>query len=179
MADETRVEFENLDEILAKLNPELYSEPARDFFKRSAITVQGEARSRAMERWHDTGHTANSIMYEVDDSTPPRQALVGFINAREGSPLWFKARAGEYGTGAVGDRAVSHVARHWPPGDALGVWAGRHGFSSGYAVARAIGLRGGIEPRRFLRDGLAASLAAINGFIARLCSDIGARWGGA
>jgi hypothetical protein len=177
MADETRVEFENMAEVLAKLDSTLYAEPLRDFFKRAAITVQGEARSRVMERWHDTGQTANSIMYEVDDGTPPQQALIGFLNASEGSPLWFKARAGEYGTGRVGDPAVSHGGGHWPPGDALQTWAGRHGFASGYQVAAAIGRRGGILPRRSLRDALAGGMAAIEALVDKFMAGVASKWG--
>ena len=54
-------------------------------------------------------------------------------------------------------------ARHWPPSDALELWAKRHGFGEGggYLVARAIGLRGGLTPRRYLRGGLQESIPHI------------------
>jgi len=59
----------------------------------------------------------------------------------------------EYGTGRMGDPEVTHKSEHWPPWRALEPWARRHGFppGGGYLVARAIGLRGGLRPRRFLR----------------------------
>jgi len=64
-----------------------------------------------------------------------------------------QARYMEYGTGRRGDPEVSHKSEHWPPWRALEPWARRHGFppGGGFLVARAIGLRGGLEPRRFLR----------------------------
>lgn len=39
---------------------------------------------------------------------------------------------------------------HWPPAAALEVWANRHG-TTGFLVARAIGRRGGLKPRKFLQ----------------------------
>lgn len=181
MADDGAVEvnMEGLSEAIEKLDPTLYAEPLRQFFTKAAILLQGAARQNAMERWHDTGHTANSIVYAVDEASPPQWAHIGLLNADEGSPLWYKARAGEYGTGAQGDPAVSHEAKHWPPGDALDVWAGRHGFANGAAVARAIGMRGGIEPRRYLRDAMDASVAAINEMIGSLIQWIADQWGNA
>ena len=58
----------------------------------------------------------------------------------------------EYGTGSQGDSDVPHGGRHWPPGQALDLWAARHGFQSGLQVARIIGKRGGLRPRHFLKS---------------------------
>ena len=170
------IDMEGLQEAVQKLDPELYAGPLRQFFTKAAVILQGAARANAMERWHDTGQTANSIVYEVDDATPPQYAKIGLLNADEGSPLWYKARAGEYGTGRMGDSSVPHESGHWPPGDALDVWAGRHGFSSGGAVAAAIGRRGGIVPRRYLRDAMQQSVGQINELIGSLISYIGDKW---
>lgn len=58
----------------------------------------------------------------------------------------------ETGTGTPAGHAP-----HYPPPDALNVWAGRHGFSSGYAVARAIWRRGGLVGRHYLQKGFEAN----------------------
>lgn len=168
--------IEGLDEALAKMEPSLYAEPLRQMFTKAAITIQSAARENAMSRWHDTGQVANEIVYQIDGTDPPQYAKVGLLNASPGSPLWFKARAGEYGTGSAGDPSVSHMASHWPPGDALGVWAGRHGFDNGFQVAAAIGKRGGLEPRRYLRDAFQSAKSTVQGLIAEFAAAVGAKW---
>lgn len=55
----------------------------------------------------------------------------------------------EFGTGIYVGRAT-----HWPPGPALHDWALRHGFSSGYEVARIIGMRGGLRGKKYLERGV-------------------------
>ena len=51
----------------------------------------------------------------------------------------------EFGTGRMAGRET-----HWPPGAALDTWAKRHGMESGWQVARAIGMRGGVRPHPYL-----------------------------
>lgn len=181
MADESgvAVNMEGLQEALSKIAPEMYAGPLRQFFTKAAVILQGQARSNAMERWHDTGQTVNSIVYEVDNAAVPQWAKIGLLNADEGSPLWYKARAGEYGTGRMGDPAVGHAEGHWPPGEALNTWAGRHGFASGGQVAAIIGRRGGILPRRYLRDAMQQKINEINELIGSLMTYIGQKWGNA
>lgn len=135
--------------------------PLRWFFEAAAITVQGNARKEAPV---DQGHLRNSIGYEVDKGQPPLQTVVG-VDAPEGSPLWFKARAMEWGTGRRGDPAVSHKKGHWPPAAALDRWAHLHGLESGAVVAEAIGKRGGLDPRHYLQKGLAASVSKIDSLL--------------
>lgn len=171
------VNMEGLQEAVERMDPALIAEPLRKWFTKAAVILEGAARTNAMERWHDTGQTANSIVYKIDESPVPQFAHIGLLNAGDGSPLWFKARAGEYGTGRVGDPAVSHSSGHWPPGAELDVWAGRHGFASGGAVAAAIGRRGGIEPRRYLRDAMIQSVGTLNDLIGSLIGYIGEKWG--
>jgi hypothetical protein len=162
-----------LQKVLDKLGPELVNKPLEDFFSRIGVTVQGRAREGAPV---DTGHLRNSIQYEVDKSTPPLWAHVGLTSANPGSPLWLKGRAMEYGTGRQGDGDASHAGGHWPPGAALDVWARRHGGMSGWQVAAAIGKRGGLKPRRYLRDAMEQSMGDIKGFLNRLGNDILSRW---
>lgn len=158
-----KIEIEGLEEALRDLSPELYRKPLRNFFERSAATVSNGAKSRAPV---DTGRLRSSLTYQVGDE----RAVVG-SNVHYAPYI-------EYGTGRLGDPAVPHKSGHWPPPAALDVWAGRHGFASGYIVARAIGLRGGLEPRKFLRGALEDSMSAIKGFVDKLSEDIAARWGG-
>lgn len=171
-----QVKIVGLERVMGKLGPGLISEPLRDFFKRAAIAVQGRARENAPV---DTGHLRNMIQYEVGgrSGNPPLYAKVGLLGAAPGTPLWFKGRAMEFGTGAQGDPEVSHKASHWPPGAALGLWARRHGMASGFAVAAGIGKRGGLRARPYLRPALENSLGEIRGFLRRLGEEIRARWG--
>ncbi len=168
-------QVKGLDNLLKKSSPAILREPLKKFFGRAAITVQSKARAGAPV---DTGHLRNLIMYEVDSGEMPQFAKVGFLGAAEGSPLYAKARAMEFGTGSQGDPAVSHKSSHWPPGAALSVWASRHGFASGWQVAAAIGKRGGLKARPFLRPALKDSLGVIHGFVMQLGADIRAMWDG-
>ena len=169
-----QIHFEGLKELIEATDPAILRKPLRDYWKRAAALVQGEARQYAPV---DTGHLKNAIASEVDSSPTPRWARVGFLNASPGSPLWFKARAMEYGTGRVGDPEVSHKSSHWPPGAALDRWAGRHGFASGGAVAAIIGRRGGLVGRRFLRIGLHLHLGEIKSRLLRqLGEEIAREW---
>jgi hypothetical protein len=168
-----QVKIVGLDRLLRKLSPELLVRPMHDFFARSDLAVQAEARRKVPV---DEGHLRNMIQTEEDSAQPPRWGKTGFLNAAPGTPLWFKARAMEFGTGRVGDMDVSHQPGHSPPGDALDGWARRHGFDSGWQVAAIIRRRGGLLPRRFLRDGLEAALPKIKGYVERLGQDIAAAW---
>lgn len=163
----------HLDEHLKRLGPALVSQPLRKFFSRATIEIQGHARQGAPV---DNGLLRARIVTEVDRAEPPTFGKVGFLNAREGSAHYMQARAMEFGTGRMGDSEVSHKATHMPPGDALDVWAKRHGFESGWQVARIIARRGGLRPRRFLRNAIEQSRAAIQGFVTRLGDEILAEW---
>ncbi len=171
-----QVQIVGLERLIAKIGPQLIAKPMEDFWKRCGVTIQSAARERAARDAHDTGHLVNMIQYEVDTREVPLWTKVGMLSAGEGSPLWLKARAMEYGTGRQGDSEVSHKSGHWPPAAALDVWASRHGFASGGQVARIIGKRGGLKPRKFLRGGFEDSLDKVRGFLGQLGDDIVAAW---
>lgn len=173
MSIKAQVDQDDLRRIMGKLTPELLNKPLADFFNKAAITVQGKARLKAPV---DTGHLRNAIMYEIDGATPPLWAKVGLLKADDGSDLWYKARAMEYGTGRQGDQAVSHKGGHWPPAGALERWGKRHGGASGYQIAAAIGRAGGLRPRPYLRPGLQESIPLIKNLLGKLGADIRARW---
>ena len=166
------IELRGMERIMRKL-PHLVSKPLRMFFERAAIVVQGHIRTGAPV---DTGHLRNMITTEVDRATMPLYAKIGPLNASASSPLYYKARAMEFGTGRMGDPEVTHKSSHWPPPQALDLWARRHGFESGAQVARIIGRRGGLRPRRFMRAGFKASLAQIKTLLGRLGDEIKSGW---
>ncbi len=169
-----RIQAVGLDKMLKKLDPALIGEPLRKFFERASITVQSEARERTPVDW---GTLRNSIVYEIDKGEVPHWAKIGPLKAKEGSALWFQARAMEFGTGSRGQEGISHRAEHHPPAEALDVWAKRHGFKSGRQVAAIISSRGGLKARKFLQGGLKASMGPIRGFLDRLANDIQRKWG--
>jgi hypothetical protein len=70
------VRIEGLEEAIKKLSPDLYAEPLRRFWERSAIAVQSKAKTRPRMPV-DTGRLTNSIMYEIDTAHPPLYAKVG------------------------------------------------------------------------------------------------------
>lgn len=163
----------HLDEMLKRLSPELFSGPLRNLFHRATIEIQGRARAGAPV---DRGPLRQRVLTEVDNAEPPTFGQVGFLGATEGSGLYMQARAMEFGTGRAGDPEVAHKATHVPPGDALDVWARRHGFVSGWQVAKIIARRGGLKPRRFLRNAVEQSRAAIEGFVHQLGDEIVEQW---
>ena len=166
------IEFKGMEKIISRLSPGLLNDHLRKFLIRSSTIVQNKARDNANERAHDSGQLLTSIIPEIDSSAPPLWAKVGHLGAGEGSTLWWKAVAMEYGTGLLAEGPNASGKRHWPPPSALDVWAKRHGFPSGAVVARMIGFRGGLTPRRYLRDALQKSLAATENEIARVSNEI-------
>lgn len=156
------VRIKGLAELKGKLNIGLIAGPLRTFLTRAAILVQSRARERAPV---DTGRLRADIAFEVDGGTPP-------IWARVGNNVFYAPYV-EYGTGTQTD-GPGGGGRHWPPAGALSGWAGRHGFGpgGGFIVARAIGRRGGLRPRRYLRDALDAALSGIEGLFGALSRDI-------
>jgi len=161
------VQVVGLDRLIRTLQPDLIGKPLRSFFKRATIDIANRAKRKAPV---DTGLLRATLAGQVDPFPVP---LWGKVGTRvKYAPYQ------EYGTGSEGDPEVPHTPRHWPPGHALGVWASRHGFASGFQVARIIGMRGGLRPRRFLRGALEESRPNITGLMRRLLDDIRARWEG-
>ena len=159
------VKIEGMDRVLSKLSPDLLAKPVASFFTRAAITVQNEARTLAPV---DTGRLRSSISYKVDTAKVPHWAKVG-TNV-------FYAPYMEFSTGYQTDGSGGRK-RHWPPPDALNTWAKRHGVEGGgFAVAKAIGRRGGLRPRRYLRGALEHSLDAIRDALTKLSQDIKVEW---
>jgi len=168
VAEEQFLQIENLDKILAALGPEIVGGPVRDMLTAICLRLEEDAKRGTPA---DNGRLRTSITHEVDNAIMPEWAVVG--TNLEYAPFM------EYGTGlfAEGDPAEkSGSGRHWPPGDALDVWAERHGWESGAAVAAAIGRRGGLEPRRFMRNALENNQGYIQEQVDKCGDEIGKLW---
>lgn len=134
--------------------------PMGRFLDRWRFAVEGGAKKnikRGVGGWLWHGTTRRSLTSERDRSFFP-------LWARAGSNLK-TARIGEFGTGLLSEDPDSSKRRHWPPAAALEPWAQVHG-TTGAEVARAIGIRGGIKPRRFLRTAVKDTERRIPGFLA-------------
>jgi phage gpG-like protein len=153
------IESPDLQELIAKFTPDILRKPFSGFFSRSAIEIQKGARENSPT---DTGRLRSSIAYQIDSSSLPLWAEVG-------SNVTY-APFMEYGTGSQSVKGGGGT--HWPPSAPLDLWARRHGFESGHQVARAIGRRGGLRPRQYLRKGFDVSLPAIRGHLNRLWEDL-------
>lgn len=123
--------------------------PLRNFFERGTIAIQNDARQNAPV---NDGQLRGAIAREIDPSSPPMWGAVGILDALPGSPLYAKAAAMEFGTGLLSDSPRASRKRHFPPPAALEGWARKHGFRSGWAVALAIFRKGGLKPRKYLRN---------------------------
>ena len=160
------VRIHGLHEAVKKLGPELTAKPMRRFFEQSATVVETDAKRNAPV---DTGRMRSSITHEISKARVPLWAKVG-TNVHYAPYM-------EFGTGVFAEGDGGSRDRHWPPGGPLSTWARRHGFESGYQVARIIGKRGGLKPRRFLRNALKDNLNNIKGYLRQAGQEMAQRWG--
>lgn len=120
---------------LEQVVDDLQGAPMLNAMREATLMVQATAKEEAPV---DTGRLRASITPEVRGG--PGE-VIGAVGSNVDYALYM-----ELGTGTFAGKAP-----HYPP--ALDVWARRHGIPSGYLVARAIFLRGGLRPRRFLQIG--------------------------
>lgn len=173
MAD-SGIEIKGLAELRRKLNSKkLLGPPMGRFFHRAANEVQGRARQNAPV---DTGQLRQAIGTEVDSDPIPTWAKVGVLRAPFGTPMGDKAFSMEYGTGIFNEGRYGKKQRYFPPPATLDRWAKRHGFDSGRTVAYIIWKRGGLIPRRYLRDGLRDGKGPIQGHLQTLAKEIEANF---
>lgn len=157
--------FDNLDDALK--NPKWVTRPLGKLFDTWRFEGQRETVKnfkRGPGGWMDTTHTRRTVTSERDDSEWPTWARFGSNDDR--------ARWGEYGTGLLSEDPKSSHRRHWPPAHALDKWALKHGFASGFIVARIIGTRGGLKPRRMFRDANATITPKLGGWLATMAREI-------
>lgn len=154
------------DEFARKLrDPGLLQGPVRRFLESAALVVQGHAREASPV---DTGRLRQSITYHLDASPMPLYAKVG--SNVQYAPFM------EYGTGALSDKPAAVSGWQFPDGPELDVWARRHGFDSGKTVASIIRWKGGLTPRRYLRQGMAAAKREVKQLLRGLAIEIERMW---
>lgn len=139
-----RITVEGLDRVVARLQDmQLWAGPLRKGLDKAGFIVESEAKKNAPV---DRGTLRASIAHEVEQATVPRYVKVG--SNLHYAPLM------EFGTGRRSD-GPSPSAGHFPPPSELAGWAQRHGMAGEeFAIARAIARRGGLRPRRYLRNAL-------------------------
>ncbi len=177
-------ELRNLTQVLESITDARYvGEPLRRFLNKWAYAVhRGTVRNfeRGPGGWIDTAETRRSFAVAIDPSSVP-------LYARVGSGL-DKARWGDYGTGLLSEDPNSNKQRHYPPAKALDGWAERkqiqirvgtnkngepiYRIATGADIARMIGRRGGLAPRRYLRDAAERVEEQIPAWIRELVADI-------
>jgi hypothetical protein len=156
------IRIKGFAELRAKLGDRMIAGPTRRFLNRWSLIVLHRARQLAPI---NRGRLRGSITNELAPDYVPLWARVG-TNLPYGRYM-------EHGTGLLNDQGGG--SRHWPPGEALNPWARQHGFTGpnpGYAVARAIGLRGGLRPRRYLRGAVEESVPHVPSLLEMMARDI-------
>lgn len=154
MADlEIRLTAEGLEAALKQLDPQQVYTVLNLWFKRGAEYIQGELKARA------PSSLARKTYIRYDTLRPPRWARISVK-----SPLTWLI---EGGTGALGDPAFKHVARHWPSTAGIMKTTGLP-EPEAFLVARSIGLRGGNRPQPFI----APTYRATQGHVTALMDDI-------
>lgn len=163
-----QITIKGLDKLIKKARRDvILAEPLRDFFKRAVVIVQRNVKRRTPV---DRGGLRNNVYTEVDNSRIPTWGKIG-TNEKYAKPV-------EFGTGLLSDAPDSGRRRYFPPPAALDLWASRHGIpGGGYAVARAIYLRGGTKPVRMFREGLKASQPEIAQQLQGAKASMEKRWG--
>lgn len=155
------------DDFRRRLDPvKLFGEPVRNFFTRALLILQGLTREGIPV---DRGRLRQSITFDVDSRPIPLWGKIG-SNVKYAPDM-------EYGTNALSEKPSVTGNRPFPTGPQLETWARRHGFPNGWMVAAIIKRRGGLEPRRFLRNAFTQGQSKIRGLLDDLATEIERRWG--
>lgn len=168
MAD-IEVKIEGMEEILRNLAAPHVLPATKNRMKRAALAVEVSAKDnmRTTERGKtasNTGATLSSLTSTVEELGSD---IVGIVGSKRKTARWM-----EFGTGLLSEDPRSSKKRHWPPAAALEEWARRHGFESGAIVAHIIGRRGGLKPRRFLRDAFESNRQTIIDELSHIPQDV-------
>lgn len=162
-SDKVTFRLSGFKEAERKLTPALAAQPVRRFMTKWAVSTQSDAKRGTPV---NDGRLRASEVYEIE-STPPDQipsyARVG-TNDETGPFI-------EGGTGTQADLPGGTGRRHWPPAAALEPWALKHG-TTGKSVAFFIGRRGGLKPKRFLRNAFDKNERRVPGWLSELALDI-------
>ena len=145
MATELDIEIEGLREVQEKMEQvisDLHGPPVLNAMRDATLKVERDAKRFAPV---DTGRLRASIVPSVALKDNVLEGVVG-SNVKYAPYM-------EFGTGLHTERAMmGGGGSHFPPSSALELWAKRHKLPNGFVVARAIWRKGGLKPRRFLRQ---------------------------
>ncbi len=155
------VKIEGLDKALKKLGNPNVKTFAKTRLEQAGAVLEGAAKPLAPV---DTGVLRASITHAYEEVGSDFRELLG--SAKSYAPYM------EFGTGTQSDFPGAPHHRHRPPAGALDRWAYLHGIESGFVVARAIGRRGGLRPRRFLRNAWEQNQGRIADILVKILADI-------
>ncbi len=169
MPIEIQVTVTGLEPLLKRMDDPQVRQALHRRMSEATILVANQAKANAPV---DTGRLRASIHNKVEDVS---NGVIGRIGPNVSYGAYM-----EFGTGTQSDGPGGRRGRHFPPSGALNVWAGRHGFGpgAGYLVARAIGRRGGLKPRRYLRRALQGKLRQALDRLALAAQDVARRIAG-
>ena len=143
------IDATGIEEAVKQLDPKQADEILIRWYDRSLKYVKSELRSRSPAK------LKTKVRSMTDGLTPPKWARVyvksGLAHLIEG------------GTGRQGGGGFSHVGTHWPSTTGIMQATGLP-RPQAFAVARAIGLRGGNPPRPFVQP----TYLAVKGHVEQL-----------
>lgn len=159
----------NLGPVLQRFRPETILRALKRMANNTGEIIVKKAVGKAPV---DTGLLRASLAHEVKEDN--EQIMIDV-----GSNVEYAIFV-EYGTGALTDWPGGGKGYHFPPPAKLERWAQRHGFppGGGFVVARAIARRGGLPPKRYIRDAIDESIADIEKMAQAVAQDIEREFGG-
>ena len=168
---------EGIDKIIRRMNDPRVKAITTQHMNISLIMIETPAKVNAAGvspygyRPGGSGQGASSLTHSVGEIGSDIQGIVG---SRKDHMKWQ-----EYGTGLLYDGPPpSSGKKHWPPAAALETWAKRNGIASGWLVARAIGRRGGLRPKKFLRNAWEQSKGGVISEMNKILPEITRRMAG-
>lgn len=161
MSIEINASVEGLEKVIQKLSDPQVAKHASKRMDRALLHIEAGAKMHAP---NFMGGVASSITHEVN-------LLGGDVQGVVGSPLKVAAYQ-EFGTGLLSDAPNAPRRRHWPPADALDVWARRVAGKTGREIAFFIGRRGGLKPKRFLRNSFDENFERVKSELASILDDV-------
>ena len=163
MTQPVQVKIKGLNKLLEALrNNANLGQPVSQAFHKIGLRQVSDSRRKAPV---DVGKLRNSIFYEVEYKPFPTYVRAGVL----GGPTAAYAAYMEFGTGTQHDHPNWPKKEHKLPSGVLEGWVARKGRyrgekakarrarlarvkSSAFLAARGIMQRGGLTPRRYLRD---------------------------
>jgi len=176
-SENVTLRIENLDQIISRMEDPHVKEIASKHMRYGLALIEEPARINAAGVGPSgygasgSGHGVNTITSVVVDGGNDMLGIVG-------SPLEYMAYQ-EYGTGLLYDGPGPKPGKaHYPPPAALETWCRRNGIASAWGVSRAIGRRGGLRPKRFLRKAWEQAKPGVTSEMGKILPEITRRMAG-